>query len=558
MAEGSSGVVTFVGRADALTRVRAVADGRGSVGRTLLVTGPRGSGRTSLLRQALAGFEGDVMWLSGSRSSGSETGAAVRNAAPAVRAVDDFARAGSGQLVEQALTEGLPPSELGRLVAERYRAMPHRERPVVVVADDLHRCDPYSLELLAFLAHRNHTFDVSYLLTCPDHDLPDGVADLDRLELDGLPVDDAREALSGWTGATVAVPVAEALTALTDGNPFLLREVGGVLTSEQLEGRRTLPVRVAASAASLAAVEPVLDGLAPDELRALACFALGPRLPTVVLDRVAGAGAPGALLDRHLVEAFPGGLPGDARTALGWLAEARLGAVGPARPGRRAGRRVVRPGPRAGRPARHRRRRRRRRSPGLGGGGRWSRRVPAADDRLAEALAWAVVGHADPPTTHDWLELTARAERAGHLLDAREAFEQAVSAPAVDEADLLGPDPLAGVPEPGGRRPGARGPLDQAAVGARADPPRRRLRDDDAHRVERPAGRGARPGPQLPRPRPAGEPVGGGGRPRALAARRRELAAGGRARPVRRRCGRRPCAGGTPRRGAAGTTTSCW
>ena len=434
MTRGTVGLATFAGRADALARARAVAGARGPVGRTLLVTGPCGSGRTSLLRQALAGFEGDLMWMSGSRSSGSEAGAAVRNGGGAVRTVDDFARAGSGQLVEQALADGLPPAELGRLLAERYRTMPRRERPVVVVADDFHRCDPYSLQLLAFLAHRNHTFDVSYLLTCPDHDVPDGFADLDRLELDGLPVDEVRESLSRWTGTAVAVPVAAALTTLTDGNPLLLREVGAALTIDQLEGRRTLPVRVPASAASLDAVEPVLDGLETDELRALACFALGPRLPTVVLDRVAGPGSPGALLDRHLVEAFPGGYR-VTRTALGWLAEARLGSV--ARRELAAAladawsdldpvRAALHATEAGGDP------------PGLLARGRraLAEEAPAADDRLAEVLAWAMVGHAEPPTTHDWLELTTRAERSGHLLDARDAFEQAVRAPVADEADL--------------------------------------------------------------------------------------------------------------------------
>lgn len=422
-----------MGRAGARERVRTVATARGRVGRTLVLTGPPGVGRSSLLREALADLDGDLMWLSGSASSGSAPWAAARNAGPAVNAVDDFAGAG-GRLVAEAVLHGTEPEEVGRQITERYLAMSPRDRPVVVVADDFHRCDAQSLALLVFLAHRNHTFDVSYVLSCPDDALPAGVVDLERLELGGLDPGDAQVALTGWTGAAVAAPVAATLATLTDGNPALLREVAGRLATEQLEGRRTLPARLTASASSRALVAPVLDGLDEPELRVLACFALGGAVPSAVLDAVAGPEPLAALLDRHLVEAVPGGYRA-GRAALGWLAEDRLGhaarqelatALGPAweslDPVRSAWHAldVGSPDPRT-----------------LALGRRTLAEADAAvDGRLTEALAWAVIGHADPPTTHDWLQLTARAERAGHLLDARDAFEQAVRAPVVDEADL--------------------------------------------------------------------------------------------------------------------------
>ncbi len=434
MTGSASGIGGFVGRTDELARVRTVAGARGAVGRTLLVTGPNGSGKSSLLRAALGDFAGDLMWLSGGRSSGAEPWAALRNARAAVDAVEDFARSGATDLAAGAVQEGLAPAEVGRLVAERYRTPPRRARPAVVVADDLHRCDPYSLELLVFLAHRNHTFDVSYVLGCLDDELPDGLLDLDRVELRGLDAPAAREALSAWSGHLVALPVADLLVSRTDGNPLLLREAAAHLGPEQLEGRRALPVRLTASAASLAAVAPVLENLPHDELQTLASFALAREVPSVVLDGVSGPGPVGALLDRHLVEALPGGYR-PSRAALGWLAEALLGP-----PARRALAAVLADAWRLLDPLRaalHA-------ADAVGPGpevveqGRraLSRPEATADDQLAEALAWAVVGHADPPTTHDWLALTARAERAGHLLDARDAFEQAVRAPGVDEADL--------------------------------------------------------------------------------------------------------------------------
>ena len=434
MSDGGSGSPVFVGRSGEVERVQAVAGARGPVGRTLVVTGPRGVGRSSLLRAALTGFEGDLVWLVGSASSGSEPWAAVRNAGPAVRGVVDFARSGSGGLVAAAVEDGLEPEELGRRITERYRAMPERSRPVVVVADDFHRCDLHSLALLVFLAHHNHTFDVSYVLSCPDEALPPGAGDLERLRLGGLGADEAREALTGWTGQRLAAPVAAALTRLTDGNPLLLREVAAHLDADRLEGARALPSRLSVSATTRSVVAPDLERLTPRELRALACFPLGGTVPPVVLDGVTGSGPLASLLDRHLVETVPGGYR-PRRTASGWLAEDRLGhtarqelaaALGAAwaslDPVRSALHALDTPTPAPEVLSRARR--------------ALVRADAAVDDRLSEALAWAVVGHADPPTTHDWLQLTARAERSGHLLDARDAFEQAVRAPVVDEADL--------------------------------------------------------------------------------------------------------------------------
>lgn len=432
-----AGAGALVGREAALDQLRQVAWGRGPTGRTLLVTGTPGSGRTAVVASALEGFPGDVLWFSGNSASGPEPWAALRNARGTVGSVTGFAAGGGDDLVAETLAGRLQPDELGRRMAALYRSLPRRPGPVVLVADDIHRCDASSLALLVFLAHVNHTFDVSYLLTCPDDALPEAARDLPRLVLDPLREAAAREALQAWTGQPVATEVAGALAHLTDGNPRVLREVAGQLDPEQLAGRRSLPVRLPVPAAGAAVVAPALQGLDDEELRAVACFHLGLPVPVVVLEHVTGLGPVGALVDRNVLEAVPGGfrctspllarvaetrLDRAARRELAGALATAWSALDPVRSALHAadeglptpevlelGRRAL-----AG--------------PAARGG--------ASDDRLAEALAWAVVARADPPTTRDWLNLTDRAERAGHLADARDAFERAVRAPAVDEDDL--------------------------------------------------------------------------------------------------------------------------
>ena len=267
-------------------------------------------------------------------------------------------RPAPASLVVAALEGGTEPEQLGREIAERYRAMPRRARPVVVVADDFHRCDPHSLALLVFLAHHNHTFDVSYVLSCPADALPPGAADLRRVSSSaGSRWKTPGARLDGWTSRRVAVPVVDTLVALTDGNPLLLREVAEHLDVDQLEGRRTLPVRLVVPDEEPRPGRPrpgpahrprapgggLLHLWAAPCRRSCSTASVEPEALTSLLDRAPGRGGARRL-------------PDDDRRP-------RLARRGPARargpPGARAGAQpgLVRARPRAERPARPRRHR---------------------------------------------------------------------------------------------------------------------------------------------------------------------------------------------------------
>lgn len=111
-----------------------------------------------------------------------------------------------------------------------------RERPTLLVFDDLHCADPTSIRLIAFLA--NELADVPLIVlgtyrdtdVAPDHALNDAFADLvrapgfRRLHLRGL---DCQESGRFFLAASGAVPDASLVRALherTDGNPLFLQE----------------------------------------------------------------------------------------------------------------------------------------------------------------------------------------------------------------------------------------------------------------------------------------------------------------------------------------------
>ncbi|SDU85163.1 regulatory protein, luxR family [Microlunatus sagamiharensis] len=437
MADIPAGAGPLVGRDRVLERVRRVAENRGPTGRSLLVTGPPGSGRTSLVATALADLDGEVVWFAGSATVDDEPWSTLRSARGTFRSVPGFLGSGGDEVVARALAGESSTVEVARAFARHYQSLPPRPGAVVLVAEDVHRFDPQSRAVLLLLAHVNHTFDMSYVLTCPTRALPEDALDLDRVQLGPLDAGATREALHAWTGRPVGTDVAAELARLTDGNPRLLREIAGQVGPEQLEGRRTLPLRLPLTPTSAAVASGPLQDLDVDALRTLACFSLGLPVPVVVLERAVGLGPVDALVDANLLEAVPEGYRCTS-ALLGRTAEARLdAATRHALAGALASAWSVLDPVRAalhavdeGLPSEEVLERGRRALATTAGAS------SAADDRLAEALAWAVVARAEPPTTNDWLVLAGCAERAGHLADARDAFEHAVHASAIDEEDL--------------------------------------------------------------------------------------------------------------------------
>jgi predicted ATPase len=125
--------------------------------------------------------------------------------------------------------------------------------PLVVVLDHLHRADLSSLRLLAHLAE---SVPASRLLVAVSYRSGEAAtlaetsaalarAGMMRIEVTGLDIEDTRTLASTMLHRDVSESTAEGLLARTEGNPFFLRELIKLLTTEQrLDHPYTAPVPV--------------------------------------------------------------------------------------------------------------------------------------------------------------------------------------------------------------------------------------------------------------------------------------------------------------------------
>lgn len=254
----------FVGRESALRQLAealpAAAAGRG---RVVTVFGEPGIGKTSLLRRfaKLAGVP--VLW-----------GACPEHvAAPPLWPWQQVLRTAGvhcpqrpvpgpvAELLEgdtQQLADCGDGAEGAPATLRRFEAIVHyltgasHTMPLVVVLDQLHRADPSSLRLLAHLAD---SVPASRLLvvvayrpgeaTLAETSAALARAGMTRVALNGLNVPDIQTMASAMLHREVGKPTAKGLWDRTEGNPFFLREMIKLLTSEQrLDQPHTVPVPV--------------------------------------------------------------------------------------------------------------------------------------------------------------------------------------------------------------------------------------------------------------------------------------------------------------------------
>jgi DNA-binding SARP family transcriptional activator len=248
----------FVGRESALQRLAdvlgAVARGRG---RVVLVAGEPGIGKTSLLRRFAELASVPVVW---GRCPEHVAAPPLWPWEQALRAVnarwpdrgvpDPVATLLSGQPLEMSQLD-VAGAALRRFeaIGEYLTAGPD---PLVVVLDDLHWADIASLQLLTHLAE---LVDSRLLLvaTYRPHEsaaLAGTLAALARvgaarIELSGLDADEVQVLAGAVLGREVSKHTARGLWVRTEGNPFFLRELVGLLASEhRLDQPGTVPVPV--------------------------------------------------------------------------------------------------------------------------------------------------------------------------------------------------------------------------------------------------------------------------------------------------------------------------
>jgi DNA-binding CsgD family transcriptional regulator len=218
----------FVGRTAELgTLGRALADVGAGRPQTVLLTGPAGIGKTSLIERSLSGLDGVTVL----RASGEPWEAFV-----AFGVMDQLLRAAGvgGGLLLASRHRALPPEEPVRVGAVILEALEKLERqsPVLLLIDDAHWADVDSLRALLFALRRLVTARVLTLLAVRDEDagrLLDGIRRMASsttgrsLHLEPLESGDVQTIATALGVPQFRMRTAQRLRDHTGGNPLYVR-----------------------------------------------------------------------------------------------------------------------------------------------------------------------------------------------------------------------------------------------------------------------------------------------------------------------------------------------
>ncbi|GGM09632.1 LuxR C-terminal-related transcriptional regulator [Dactylosporangium sucinum] len=249
--------------------LRAAADGHGGA---LALTGPPGSGRSSLLASAV--LPGTTrLTVTGCPAEASLPGAAVHRL---LACVEDG------------------PAVLAEL---RRRAV---AGPLVCCVDDMQWLDRASLAALAYAARRLGGDPIALVLA-GDDDADDGLDGVDRVPLDPLDTTTAQRVLRDLVPDGLQGDVAGVLVEAARGNPAALVALAGGLTAPQRRGEAEPPVELPADSPLRVSHRRCLAALPPATRAALLLLAADesvlPERPVPVTRCVAAVEASGLTVD---------------------------------------------------------------------------------------------------------------------------------------------------------------------------------------------------------------------------------------------------------------------
>jgi DNA-binding CsgD family transcriptional regulator len=222
-------------------------DARRGASGVLVLRGPAGIGKTSLLDAAVANAKDFAsVCVAGVESEIALGFAAVHQLVlPFLDRVGDLPEPQRHALESVfGLAEHGPPDPLLVFLAVlTLLDSATTEQPLLLVIDDAHWLDDESARVLAFVARRLHADPIVMLFALRD---PEARATksfdvLPQLEIPGLAEADSRALLEDATDGRIDPDVADRLIAATQGNPLALSEFAAGLDPQQLEGNAPLP-----------------------------------------------------------------------------------------------------------------------------------------------------------------------------------------------------------------------------------------------------------------------------------------------------------------------------
>ncbi|WP_167880622.1 helix-turn-helix transcriptional regulator [Nocardioides guangzhouensis] len=230
----------------------ALAAARDAQGRTVLLRGEAGVGKTALLDRAAEtpGFR--VLRATGVEAESDLAYASAHQLLyPLLPFLDDLPATQAGAVrVALGLEAGSTPDRF--LVALGFLSLVSEaahDEPLLLALDDVQWWDTASLDALLFVARRVAAEPVLLLLAAREQagtgdEAITAVARLPgvlELPVGGLPDDDVGALMAAVVGVAPPEAVSHALAERTHGNPLALVEMVRVLTPDQLAGRDPLP-----------------------------------------------------------------------------------------------------------------------------------------------------------------------------------------------------------------------------------------------------------------------------------------------------------------------------